>query len=259
VCSVSFAVAFGVITVLHIIFGELAPKSLAIQRPKAVSLYTAAPLIVFYYCLFPFIWTLNGTANFFLKWAGLDPAGEGEHAFSSEELEYVLSQARHSHPGDSLFNKLMIRSLCLREIRAHQIMRPSEQIVALWLDKPIDENLCIAQMSGHSRYPVCKDSDDVCGHQVQAPRKRWSRDLPVPAGSLGYPETGSGDPVSTQASLGKKGGFQVTTYSGQRSRHFGKDGAGTSRSRPVPSVFPKRGRETPSPPKHRLAKKGDFR
>ena len=161
ISSVSFAVAFAVITFLHIIFGELAPKSFAIQRPKAVSLFTAAPLIVFYYCLFPFIWTLNGTANLFLKWAGLDPAGEGEHAFSSEELEYVLSHARHSHPGDSLINKLMIRSLRLREIRAHQIMRPREQIVALWLDRPMEENLRIAQMSGHSRFPVCRgDSFD---------------------------------------------------------------------------------------------------
>jgi len=155
ISSVSFAVAFAVITFLHIIFGELAPKSLAIQRPKAVSLFASAPLIVFYYMLFPFIWTLNGTANRFLKWAGLDPAGEGEGAFSAEELEYVLSHARHSHPGDSLINKLMIRSLRLREIRAHQIMRPREQIVALWLDKPMEENLRIAQMSGHSRFPVC--------------------------------------------------------------------------------------------------------
>jgi CBS domain containing-hemolysin-like protein len=163
VSSVSFAVAFAVITFLHIIFGELAPKSLAIQRPKAVSLYTAAPLIVFYYILFPFIWTLNGTANRFLKWAGLDPAGEGEGAFSSEELEYVLSHARHSHPGDSLINKLMVRSLRLREITAHQIMRPREQIVALWLDKPMEENLRIAQMSGHSRFPVFRnDAFDNC-------------------------------------------------------------------------------------------------
>jgi CBS domain containing-hemolysin-like protein len=165
VSSVSFAAAFAVITFLHIIFGELAPKSLAIQRPKAVSLFTAAPLIVFYYALFPFIWTLNGTANLFLKWAGLDPAGEGEGAFSSEELEYVLSHARHSHPGDSLINKLMIRSLRLREVRAQQIMRPREQIVALWADKPMEENLRIAQMSGHSRFPVCKNDsfDEVEG------------------------------------------------------------------------------------------------
>ena len=165
VWSVSFAVAFAVITFLHIIFGELAPKSLAIQRPKAVTLFTAGPLIVFYYILFPFIWTLNGTANLFLKWAGLGPAGEGEGAFSSEELEYVLSHARHSHPGDSLINKLMIRSLRLLEVRAQQIMRPREQIVALWADKPMHENLRIAQMSGHSRFPVCRNDsfDEVEG------------------------------------------------------------------------------------------------
>ncbi|EIQ00710.1 CBS domain-containing protein [Opitutaceae bacterium TAV1] len=164
VSSVSFAVAFAVITFLHIIFGELAPKSLAIQRPKAVSVFTAGPLMFFYVILFPFIWTLNGTANLFLRWAGLDPAGEGEHAFSREELEYVLSHARHSHPGDSLINKLMIRSLRLREIQAQQIMRPRDQIQALWLDKPNEENLRFAQVQGHSRFPVCRGSlDDIDG------------------------------------------------------------------------------------------------
>ncbi|RRJ98975.1 HlyC/CorC family transporter [Opitutaceae bacterium TAV4] len=164
VSSVSIAIAFFAITFLHIIFGELAPKSLAIQRPKAVSLFTAAPLIGFYYLLFPFIWLLNGTANLFLRWAGLDPAGEGEHAFSREELEYVLSHARHSHPGDTLINKLMIRSLRLREVQAQQIMRPREQIAALWYDKSNEENLRIAQVNGHSRFPVCRGTlDDVDG------------------------------------------------------------------------------------------------
>ena len=67
ISSIAFALAFAVITFLHIIFGELAPKSLAIQRPKAVSLWVAAPLMGFYFLLFPFIWLLNSTANFFLR------------------------------------------------------------------------------------------------------------------------------------------------------------------------------------------------
>ncbi len=162
--SVSFAVAFTVITFLHIVFGELAPKSLAIMRPKVVSLYAGLPLMIFYYILYPFIWFLNGTANRFLRWAGLQPAGEGEHGFTAEELEYVLSHARHGHPGDALINRLMVRSLRLRETRAQQVMRPREQIVALWLDKPLDENLRTAQMSGHSRFPVCRGTlDEVDG------------------------------------------------------------------------------------------------
>src|SRR4051812_22569473 len=84
--SISFAVAFGVITFFHIIFGELAPKSLAIQRAKGVALWVAAPLMVFYYTFFPFIWILNATAIRCLRWAGLQPTGEGEHTFGAEEL-----------------------------------------------------------------------------------------------------------------------------------------------------------------------------
>jgi CBS domain containing-hemolysin-like protein len=160
ISSISFAIAFGVITFLHIVFGELAPKSLAIQRPKGVSLWTAGPLMLFYYVFFPFIWALNGTANFFLRVAGLNPANESEHAFSSEELEYVFSHARHSHPGDALINKLMVQSLRARSTQAQQIMRPRDQVVALWLDRPLAENLRIAQTSGHSRFPVCSGSLD---------------------------------------------------------------------------------------------------
>ena len=164
VSSIAFAVAFAVITFLHIVFGELAPKSLAIQRAKAVSLWVAAPLMVFYYVFFPFIWLLNGLANLCLRWAGLGPASEGDHAFSAEELEYVFSHARHSHPGDALINKLMVQSLRVRQTTAQQIMRPRDQVVALWLDRPLAENLRIAQTSGHSRYPVCSGSlDQVAG------------------------------------------------------------------------------------------------
>lgn len=160
VTSVSFAIAFGVITFLHIVFGELAPKSLAIQRSKDVTLWAAGPLLIFYYVFFPFIWFLNGTANRFLRWAGLQATGEGEHGFSSEELEYVFSHARHAHPGDALINKLMVQSLRAKNTRAEMIMRPRDQVVALWLDRPVAENLRIAQMSGHSRFPVCSGSLD---------------------------------------------------------------------------------------------------
>ena len=164
VASISFAIAFSSITFLHIIFGELAPKSLAIQRAKAVTLWVAAPLLVFYYLFFPFIYVLNGTANRFLRWAGLGPAGEGDHALGAEELEYVFSHARHSHPGDALINKLMVQSLRVRETTAQQIMLPRDQVVALWLDKPFTENLRTAQTSGHSRFPVCSGSvDDIRG------------------------------------------------------------------------------------------------
>jgi CBS domain containing-hemolysin-like protein len=164
VSSIGFAIGFSFITFFHIVLGELAPKSLAIQRPKAVSINAAAPLMFFYWIFYPFIVVLNGAANRFLRAMGLEPAGEGEHSFSSEELEYVFSQARHSHPGDALINRLMVRSVRLRTVTAQQVMRPREQAVALWCDKPLAENLRIAQTSGFSRFPVCSGTlDDVRG------------------------------------------------------------------------------------------------
>jgi CBS domain containing-hemolysin-like protein len=162
--SISFAVSFIVITFLHIVFGEQAPKMLAIQHAKPVTLWLAAPLMIFHFIFYPFIWLLNECANRILKWIGLEPTGEGEHSFSAEELEYVFSQARHSHPGDALINRLMVRSVRLRTVTAQQVMRPRDQIVALWLDRPLAENMRIAQVAGFSRFPVCQGSvDDVKG------------------------------------------------------------------------------------------------
>jgi CBS domain containing-hemolysin-like protein len=159
--SISFFVAFVSITFLHIVFGEQAPKMLAIQHAKPVTLWTSAPLMVFHYIFYPFIWVLNDTANRMVRWVGLQPAAEGgENAFSAEELEFVFSHARHVHAGDALINKLMVQSLRVRRTTAQMIMRPRDQVVALWLDKPLAENLRTAQTSGHSRYPVCSGTLD---------------------------------------------------------------------------------------------------
>ncbi len=164
VSSVSFAIAFTVITFVHITFGELGPKAVAIQRAQKTALWLSAPLVGFYYCFYPFIWLLNISADTLLGWFGLKPAGESDHHISAEELEYVFSHARHVHPGDALINKLMVQSLRVRQTTAQQIMRPRDQVVALWLDRPLPENLRIAQTNGHSRYPVCSGSlDQVVG------------------------------------------------------------------------------------------------
>lgn len=162
--SISFATAFVTITFLHIVFGEQAPKMLAIQRAKQVTLWVSAPLMVFHAIFFPLIWLLNEAANRLLRWFGLEATSESDHAFSAEELEYVFSRARHSHPGDALINRLMVRSVRLRTVTAQQVMRPRDQVVALWSDKPLAENLRIAQTSGFSRFPVCQGSlDEVKG------------------------------------------------------------------------------------------------
>ncbi len=162
--SISYATAFFIITFLHIVIGELAPKSLAIQRPRRVTLWASPILIVFYYLFWPAIWLLNGTANTMLRWAGVPPASSSEHAFTPEELQLVLMHSTHVHPGDEQINRLMLKALRAKETSAAEIMIPREQVSVLWRDKPLEENLDAAQKSGYSRLPYCGASlEEVLG------------------------------------------------------------------------------------------------
>ncbi len=158
--SIAFTAAFTLITFVTVIIGELGPKALAIQHATRVTLWTAGPLMVFYYLFFPFIWLINVAANRILRAARLGFSSENDQSFSADELEYVFSHARHSHPGDALVNKLMVQSLRVRETFALQILLPRDQVTVLWLDRPLSENLRIAQTSGFSRFPVCRGSLD---------------------------------------------------------------------------------------------------
>jgi CBS domain containing-hemolysin-like protein len=93
--SIALPIAFSVITILHIVFGELAPKSLAIQQPESVTLSVAYPLRVFYFIFSPIIWVLNNFANWVLRRFGIAPASEHE-VHSPEELRYLVEQGSES-------------------------------------------------------------------------------------------------------------------------------------------------------------------
>jgi CBS domain containing-hemolysin-like protein len=160
VTSISLGLAFAAITFVDIVFGELVPKYFAIRRPSAVVMWVGAPLIVFYYMAFPFIWALNRTANTLLLWLGIPPTKEFDHGFNQEELQYVLMNSRHVHPSDELVNKIMLKAIRLKDTTAEQVMLPREQVVVLWRDRPLAENLAIAQKSGYSRLPLCGDTQD---------------------------------------------------------------------------------------------------
>jgi CBS domain containing-hemolysin-like protein len=160
VTSLAYGLAFASITFVEIVFGELVPKYFAIRRPKPVALWMAIPLTIFYYVAYPFIWVLNRTANRLLMWMGIPPTKEFDHGFNQEELQYVLMNSRHVHPSDDLVNKIMLKALRLKETTAEQVMLPREQVVFLWRDKTLAENLAIAQKSGYSRLPICGDSPD---------------------------------------------------------------------------------------------------
>jgi CBS domain containing-hemolysin-like protein len=91
---------------------------------------------------------------------GIPPTKEFDHGFNQEELQYVLMNSRHVHPSDDLVNKIMLKALRLKETTAEQVMLPRAQVVVLWRDKSLAENMAVAQKSGYSRLPYCGDSQD---------------------------------------------------------------------------------------------------
>jgi CBS domain containing-hemolysin-like protein len=93
-------------------------------------------------------------------WMGIPPTKEFDHGFNQEELQYVLMTSRHVHPSDDLVNKIMLKAIRLKDTTAEQVMLPREQVVVLWRDLPLMENMVIAQKSGYSRLPYCGDTQD---------------------------------------------------------------------------------------------------
>ena len=177
VTSISYGLAFAGIAFVEIVLGELVPKYFAIRRPRPVALWVAAPLIVFYTVCYPFIWTLNRTANGLLLWMGIPPTREFDHGFNQEELQYVLMNSRHVHPSDDLVNKLMLKALRLKETTAEQVMLPREQVVVLWRDKPLAENMAVAQKSGYSRLPLCGDTQDQVLGVIHVKELLWQHQV----------------------------------------------------------------------------------
>jgi len=158
--SISFAFAFTTISILHIVFGELAPKSIAIRKPVLTSLWIAHLLYFFYLVMFPLIWMLNGMSNLVLRLIGIRPVGEGEIAHSEEELRLILA---HSEKAGILSepNLEIIEGVFQFQRRtAKQIMVPRTDVTILSTTRDIVENLEVIRSTGHTRYPLCDGSLD---------------------------------------------------------------------------------------------------
>ena len=184
VTSISYTIAFAGITFFHIVLGELVPKYFAIQRPRTVVMWVGAPLVLFYHVCYPFIWLLNRTANRLLMWMGIPLAKEFDHGFNQEELQYVLMNSRHVHPSDELVNKIMLKAIRLKETTAEQVMLPREQVVVLWRDQTVAQNLAIAQKSGYSRLPFCGETQDQVLGVIHVKEMLWQYQVLGPATKL---------------------------------------------------------------------------
>lgn len=161
--QIALPVAFGTITILHIVFGELAPKSIAIQRPVSTTFALAIPLNIFYYIFRPFIWVLNGFANFILKKIGIS-AIHGHEVHSSEELQLLLDQGKESGALDSSEHELIKNVFDFNDRTVKKIMVPRTAILAINIDRPYAEFVSAVINEGYTRMPVYKGNiDEIIG------------------------------------------------------------------------------------------------
>jgi CBS domain containing-hemolysin-like protein len=161
--QIALPTAFAIITVLHIVFGELAPKSIAIQRPESTTLVLSYPLHVFFLIFRPVVWVLNGIANVILKAVGITPS-HGSEVHSSDELRYLVQQQKDSGMIEAADYDLIKNAFNFSERLARQIMIPRPQVTGIDINDFSEAKLEKVIEDGYSRMPVYEDTlDQIVG------------------------------------------------------------------------------------------------
>jgi CBS domain containing-hemolysin-like protein len=157
--TMAFIVGVTIITYLHVVVGEQAPKWMAIQKPLPTSLWVAGPLQMFGRITYPFIWILNTSSMWFLRQIGIEASGEGEQSHSEEELRLLFATAQKHDGAASGGRDIVLNAFDLRRRIAREVMRPRQQLVGLNTEAPIQQCLEIAEHTRFSRFPLLEQGN----------------------------------------------------------------------------------------------------
>ncbi len=161
--TISFALAFSLITSMHIILGELTPKSMAIAASEKILLNIAIPMLIFWKVMYPFVWLLNRTASFVSHHLGLS-ISEGEVAHNPEEIRLLMKESRKQGLVDDTEVDFVDNVFDFTERNVREIMVPRPDMVCLYLNKTYEENLATILEEEMTRYPICdEDKDHIVG------------------------------------------------------------------------------------------------
>jgi CBS domain containing-hemolysin-like protein len=154
VTVISFLLAFSLLSFLHIVIGELMPKTLAIRQAEKISLWTVIPLRAFYWLMYPAIWLFNSCSNFLLKKLGLSVTHQDIDSYSSEEIK-ILLHSSHLH-GELTQEEVKIieHTLDFADLKVTELMRPREEMVMLDIKEPVESIMKTLMHYRYSRYPV---------------------------------------------------------------------------------------------------------
>jgi CBS domain containing-hemolysin-like protein len=157
--SIALPIAFASITIMHIVIGEQAPKTIAIQRPEGTTLWLAGPLNVFYWIFRPFIWMLNALSNFILKIIGISPT-EGAEVHSPEELRMMVEEGKNSGVIEARKYEIIRNAFDFAERSARQAMVPRTHVFGVNKSTPISQIVDKIIENGYSRVPVYEGTID---------------------------------------------------------------------------------------------------
>jgi CBS domain containing-hemolysin-like protein len=156
----SFGFAFAMVTFIHVVVGELAPKTVAIQKAEQITLLFAKPIIWFYIITYPFIWVLNGSARLLVGVFGLKTASEQELALSEEELRILLSESYKSGEINKNELKYVNNIFEFDERIAKEIMVPRTEMIILDINDSVETVREVIKREKYTRYPVVDGNKD---------------------------------------------------------------------------------------------------
>lgn len=163
ITTISLVLSFLIITVMHIVFGELIPKSIAIRKAEPTTMVISMPLRIFYTVFKPFIWTMNQMSNAFLRLIKIHPASD-QDIHSTEELQLLVKQSADSGEIQEENYEIIKNAFDFTDHSAKQIMVPRQNILSIDIEDPVEEIISEIMDSGYSRIPVYDDSiDNIIG------------------------------------------------------------------------------------------------
>jgi CBS domain containing-hemolysin-like protein len=162
---IAVGIGFSVVTFLHVVFGELAPKTIAIARAERLALFIAPPMKFFYYLFYPGLVVFNGAANGFTTLLGIPPASETEETLSEDEIRMVLTHAGKQGHVDAEEVEMIEQVFELDDVHARDVMVPQPDVSSVPGDMPLAELRTFVVEHGHTRYPVVDpESDEPVGY-----------------------------------------------------------------------------------------------
>ncbi|MCC6627185.1 MAG: HlyC/CorC family transporter [Chloroflexi bacterium] len=189
--AVAVAIAFTAITVLHVVLGELVPKTIALQRAEQTALAIAGPLRVFLVVLGPFINAMNGLGNAVVRLIGMQPAGAHEAAHSEEELRLLVTASQESGVLEPAEEEMIHKVFSFADKEAHQVMVPRTEVAGVPADMSVREFVDhVAGQHAHTRLPVYEGSiDSIIGiiHLKDAVLAMASKEMDQPVRAVMRP------------------------------------------------------------------------